>query len=75
MTPNIIKNYANNLTRIRNKNSAYNFISYDNFDPKTTFHPDLIQDCFPDVKFQKLRYPSLTEAYDNYYYFGRPSQI
>jgi len=73
MTSSIVENYAKNLARIRTSNSVYNFISYDKFDLKTTFHPDLIPDYFSDIKFQKSRHPSLTEAYENYYYFGKPS--
>lgn len=74
MAPDIIANYAKNLAKIRTNETAYNFISYDNFDTKTTLHPDLIQNSFSDVTFQKARYPSLVNDGDeNYFYFGKPT--
>ena len=73
MTPNILENYAKNLARIRTNRTVYNFISYDKFDLKTTFHPDLIPDYFKNVKFQKSRHPSLVkEEHENYFYCGKP---
>lgn len=72
MTPRIVANYAKNLARIRTNRTLYNFISYDKFDLKTTFHPDLIPDYFKDVRFQKLRHPSLIkEGDEDYFYFGK----
>ncbi len=74
MTPNIIKNYAKHLSRIRTNSSVYNFISYDKFDLNTTFHPDLIPNYFADVEFQKSRHPSLVkDGHNNYFYFGKPT--
>ena len=69
MTPEIITNYAKNLTRIRTSKSLYNFISYDKFDLKTTFHPDSLLDFFNDVTFQKSRHPSLDEDGLKYYFY------
>ena len=75
MTPSIVANYAKNLARIRTNRTVYNFISYDKFDLKTTFHPDLIPDYFTDVKFQKSRHQSLVnDLRENYFYFGKPAQ-
>jgi len=72
MTPNILENYAKNLARISTNKTLYNFISYDKFDLKTTFHPDLIPDYFKNVKFEKLRYPSLVkDEHKNYFYCGK----
>jgi len=75
MTPSTVANYAKNLARIRTNRTVYNFISYDKFDLKTTFHPDLIPDYFTDVRFQKSRHPSLIkgDGRENYFYFGKPA--
>ena len=68
----ILENYAKNLARISTNKTLYNFISYDKFDLKTTFHPDLIPDYFKNVKFEKLRYPSLVkDEQKNYFYCGK----
>lgn len=72
MTPNILENYAKNLTRIKTNRTVYNFISYDGFDLKTTFHPDLIPGYFKNVKFQKSRHLSLSpECREDYFYCGK----
>jgi putative sugar O-methyltransferase len=75
MSPRIVANYAEKFTKIRTKRTIYNFISYDRFDIKTTFRPDQIPELFFDVEFQKLKYPSLTNAErENYFYLGKPMQ-
>ena len=72
MTPDIVKNYAKNLARIRTNRTVYNFTSYDKFDLKTTFHPDLIPSYFTDVKFQNSQHPSLVkDGRSNYFYVGK----
>jgi putative sugar O-methyltransferase len=73
MTPEIVKNYAKNLARIRTSKTTYNFISYDKFDLETTFHPDLIPKLFKDVEFQKFQHPSFVKnEQKNYFYIGKP---
>lgn len=72
MPKHIISNYAKNLARIRTNKTIYNFISYNKFDLKTTFHPDLILDHFLDVEFQKLRHPVFSDENRNsYFYLGK----
>lgn len=74
MTPEIITNYAKNLTRIRTSKTLYNFISYDKFDLKTTIHPDSILEFFNDVTFHQSRHPSLDEdGHKYYFYLGKVS--
>jgi len=76
MTPEIVANYAKNLARIRTNKSLYHFISYDKFDLKTTFHPDLIPEFFKDVIFEKSRHPSLDkDGIEYFFYLGKLSNI
>jgi len=71
MPPKVVVNYAEHFKRIRSKESKYVFISYDKFDLKTTFNPDLILNFFPDVEFKKLTFPSFIEnGQENYFYLG-----
>jgi len=72
MSPEIVKNYAEKFSNIRTKESVYNFITYDKFDPETTFPPDQIQKIFFDVEFEKLEYPVLGDSErENYFYIGK----
>ena len=76
MPSEIVENYEKNMARLQTNNSIYNFISYDKFDLKTTFHPDSIPDFFKNVRFQKSRHPSLIkDGHEDYFYFGKPEQI
>tara|TARA_B110000196_G_C21094948_1_gene639548 strand:+ start:214 stop:1260 length:1047 start_codon:yes stop_codon:yes gene_type:complete len=76
MQPDIVSNYANYLSRIKTSKTIYTFISYDKFDINTTFHPDLIQEYFSDVEFQKLSFPYLfDEKRKDYFYLGKSTQV
>lgn len=68
-----VSNYGEKFVKLRTSKSVYTFISYDNFDLNTTFHPDQIPDHFPNVKFQKLIHPALRDdaSKDYYFYLGR----
>jgi putative sugar O-methyltransferase len=75
MPQHVVSNYAKNLAKIRTDKTIYNFMSYDNFDLKTTFNPNLIPDHFLDVEFQKLKHPylldDLDDRYEMYFYLGK----
>jgi len=72
MSPKIVKNYAKKFSEIGTKESVYNFITYDRFDPKTTFLPDQIQELFSNVKFEKLVHPLLNNSErESYFYIGK----
>lgn len=73
MPTNIVKNYAENLKRIRSDKTLHVFVSYDKFDTNTTFNPELIPNFFHDVKFKKSKHPSFTkDERENYFYVGYP---
>ena len=72
MSPKIVMNYAEEIKRIGTKKSLYNFITYDEFDPKTTFLPDKIQEYFIDIKFEKFKHITLQNSdRENYFYIGK----
>ena len=72
MSKDIVENYAKKIKRIGTDKSIYSFISYDKFNLKTTLHPNLILDLFPQVNFQMSRYASLLDEHkEDYYYFGK----
>lgn len=72
MSTYIVANYAEKIARISTAESTYNFISYNVFDLKTTFNPNLIPELFPKVNFQMLKHTFLANDNDeNYYYFGK----
>ena len=72
MSPEIVKNYAKRFLEIGTKESVYNFITYDRFDPKTTFQPDQIQELFSNVEFEKIVHPILENSErESYFYIGK----
>ena len=67
-----VTNYAEKIARVSTNNSIYSFITYDGFDLKTTFNPNLIPDLFPRVNFSMSKYSSLlNDKNKNWCYFGK----
>lgn len=74
MTPDIIKNYAKNFTRIRTKKSIYAFSSYSGFNLETSLDPDTIPNYFPDVDFKKSKKSKfVNKELENYFMIGTPT--
>jgi putative sugar O-methyltransferase len=71
MPKNVVKNYAEKIEKISTPKSIYNFITYNVFDLKTTFHPNLIPKLFPKINFEMIIHPYLLNKNDKInYYFG-----
>lgn len=73
MSPEIVKNYAEKIAKISTDKSIYNFIDAERPIHELTFESTLIPSLFPKVNFKMVKYLSLLEGDEMYFYLGKLS--